>query len=169
MPPRLPRRRRSVGLLVAVLMVCWVLFRIWQDRQEGEVPAALTPGSYDVTYVVDGDTFRLSNGAVVRLIGVDTPEMGDPPEPWAAQATLFTKEFLGGGKVDLQLDRERIDLYGRFLAYAYVGDRMLNEALLQAGLARYRKEFNYQERYKRRFRAAQSAAQAADRGLWGND
>ena len=29
-----------------------------------------------VDYVVDGDTVRLSNGTYVRLIGIDTPEVG---------------------------------------------------------------------------------------------
>ena len=29
-----------------------------------------------VAYVVDGDTIRLKSGAYVRLIGIDTPEVG---------------------------------------------------------------------------------------------
>ena len=31
-----------------------------------------------VKSVIDGDTIRLTNGQTVRLIGIDTPEKGDP-------------------------------------------------------------------------------------------
>jgi endonuclease YncB( thermonuclease family) len=31
----------------------------------------------DVDYVVDGDTIRLQSGVYVRLIGIDTPEVGE--------------------------------------------------------------------------------------------
>ena len=30
-----------------------------------------------VDYVVDGDTIRLGSGTYVRLIGIDTPEVGE--------------------------------------------------------------------------------------------
>jgi micrococcal nuclease len=68
--------------------------------------------------------------------------------------------------VRLRFDRERIDPYGRFLAYVYVDDRLLNEALIREGLARASLRFNYAERFKRIFRNAEAEAQTAARGIW---
>jgi len=34
-------------------------------------------GYYDVKRIVDGDTFELTDGKSVRLIGIDTPEVGE--------------------------------------------------------------------------------------------
>ena len=70
------------------------------------------------------------------LMGVDTPETvkeDTPVQPWGPEATQFTREFVGDGNSDvrLQFDRERTDRFGRYLAYVWVGDRMLNEELLR--------------------------------------
>lgn len=82
-----------------------------------------------VARAIDGDTLELeeSVGGVssVRLIGVDSPELegGDgEPEPGAEEAAAFTAERLEGRRVLLQFDRERVDGYGRLLAYVWVAD-----------------------------------------------
>jgi micrococcal nuclease len=129
----------------------------------------LAEETYAVERVVDGDTVLLANGARVRLIGVDTPEAaydGRPAEPWAREATQFTERFVAEGRVLLRFDRERVDRHGRFLAYVWVGERMLNEELLRAGLARARTEFRYRDSVKRTFRRAEAEARDARRGIW---
>ncbi len=143
-----------------------VIVRLGSDWRRPAVPDAIGEGVYQVDYVVDGDTLRLANGAKVRLIGVDTPELGEVAEPGAAEATAFTRHFLRNGQVRLRCDRERVDRYGRFLVYAYVDGQMLNEALLRQGLARARTNFNYNQTYKRIFRQAESEARQARRGIW---
>ena len=138
--------------------------------QEAPPPEALdNGGTYDVERVIDGDTLLLANGAKVRLIGVDTPEFGGEgrvAEPLAKEASAFAKAFLKGRPVRVELDRERLDRYGRFLAYVYVEEGMLNEALLRAGFARARLEFNYSDSMKRRFRKAEEAAKKERLGIW---
>jgi micrococcal nuclease len=109
---------------------------------------------------------------VIRLIGVNTPETVKPEhpvEPWGPEATAFTRHFLAGGVVRLSFDRERVDRFGRFLAYVWVGDEMLNEALLRAGLARYEPQFRYSESIKRRFRQAEQAAKRESVGIWSGE
>jgi len=133
-------------------------------------PERLDADLYRVERVVDGDTLLLKNGARVRLIGADTPETvkpDHPVEPWGPEATAFTKDFVRGGKVRLEFDQTRKDKHGRFLAYVWVGDRMLNEELIRAGLARARTFFHYRSDMKTRFRNAEKEAQAAGRGLYG--
>ncbi len=147
-----------------------VLARIWFGYGGAAPPEALQPGVYTVRRVVDGDTLLLANEARVRLIGVDTPEIAGPnhpaPQPWSRQASDFTRRFLAGGAVRLSFDRERVDRYGRFLAYVWVDDRLLNEELLLAGLARARLNFHFGEAMKRRFRQAEGQAKAERVGLW---
>jgi micrococcal nuclease len=87
-------------------------------------------------------------------------------EPFGPEASAFTKRFLAGGQVRLQFDHERVDQYGRTLAYAWVGDKLLNEELVRQGLARAEMQYHYSQGMKRRFREAQDEARAAHRGIW---
>jgi micrococcal nuclease len=128
-------------------------------------------GAFDVVRVVDGDTIIIAPNKRVRLIGVNAPESvkpDSPVEPWGPEAGEFTREFLAGGTVRLEYDRERVDRFGRYLAYVWVGKRMLNEELLRAGLAHWERHFNYASEKKQRFREAQDEARRAGRGIWSN-
>ena len=103
-------------------------------------PRDLPEGVYQVRRVVDGDTLLLRDGNRVRLMGVDTPETvkpDHPVEPWGAEATAFTRNFVAAGPVRLAFDRVRLDRFNRYLAYVWVDDKLLNEELLRAGLARW--------------------------------
>jgi micrococcal nuclease len=169
-PLRVPRRSWQ-ALLLIVLSLAVVVAR--QCRPELVRPAprhALEAGSYGVARVVDGDTLLLSEPRErVRLIGADTPETvkpNHPIEPWGPEATEFTKAFLAGGEVRLEFDTEPRDKYGRILAYVWVGDRMLNEELIRAGLARAEMQYHYSAAKKARFRQAEADARAARRGIW---
>jgi endonuclease YncB( thermonuclease family) len=79
-----------------------------------------------VSRVVDGDTIEVSPTvggiANVRLIGVDTPEIYGGTEPYGEEASAFTTERLESRKVALEFDVERIDPYGRALAYVWLPD-----------------------------------------------
>jgi micrococcal nuclease len=131
--------------------------------------ARLPEGLYRVAKVVDGDTLVLTNGAHVRLIGCNAPETVKPfhpAEPWGPDAKEFTTRFVRRGEVRLQFGQERIDKYGRLLAYVWVDDELLNEALIRAGLARASPQYKYSAAMKLRFLAAEAAAKAERRGIW---
>ena len=162
----LPRRQRRVVLLV-VAMVALLVTHWLTDNQPP--PGSLEPGIYHVARVVDGDTLVLTNRARVRLIGADTPETvrpNHPVEPWGREATQFTREFVAGGAVRLQFDGPPKDKYGRFLAHVWVGDRMLEEELIRAGLATATTNYRFSTTTKVRLLAAQTQARAAGRGIW---
>lgn len=131
----------------------------------------LAEGEHSVRRVVDGDTLLLESRARVRLMGIDTPETvreGFPVEPWGPEASEFTKEFIRstGGRVRLTFGNERIDDYGRYLAFVWDGDALLNEELVRAGLAETRLGGNFNSALKRRLRLAQEEARLAKRGIW---
>jgi endonuclease YncB( thermonuclease family) len=77
---------------------------------------ALPPDVHTITNVVDGDTFDISNGWRVRLIGVDTAEVGDCG---AAEAAETVRTVTDGKLISLleSPGREPTDNYGRQLRY----------------------------------------------------
>jgi micrococcal nuclease len=151
-------------------LVLVVVARYWWAQPPASSPAApIAPGLHRVVRVVDGDTIVVAPDSVVRLIGVDAPETvkpDHPVEPFGPEAAQFTRRFLSAGAVHLTFDRERVDRYGRFLAYVWVGEELLNEELVRTGLARFEPDFRYSEQMKRRFRQAQEEAKRREIGIW---
>ena len=146
-----------------------LLLRWWRPQTEPPPPQTLVEGIYRVQRVVDGDTLVLTNRCRVRLIGADTPETvrpNHPEEPWGREATRFTGKFVAGGEVRLEFDGPRTDKYDRLLAHVWVGDRMLGEELIRAGLATAQTHYRYSSDVKERLLAAQAEARAAGRGIW---
>jgi micrococcal nuclease len=151
----------ALALIAAARLAC--------DQSPLDAPDSLTEGSHRVVRVIDGDTIIVAPHVTIRLIGVNSPETVKPDwpvEPFGPEASRFTHEFLAGGTVRLSFDRERVDRFGRHLAYVWVGDQMLNEELLRAGLARYEPQYHYSEAVKRRFREAQKEARRDGLGIW---
>jgi endonuclease YncB( thermonuclease family) len=74
-----------------------------------------------VDHVADGDTVDLTNGARVRLVQIDTPEVYFGDECFGPQASAETKRLLPPGTL-VRLTREpatdSVDSYGRLLRYA---------------------------------------------------
>lgn len=126
----------------------------------------------NVMNVVDGDTMdiQFENGKEerVRLVLVDTPETKHPTkpvQPFGPEASAFTKEMLAGKNVQVELDVQERDQYGRILAYVYIDGKMFNELLLEKGLARVA-VFPPNTRYVDEFYAIQKKAQDAKLGIW---
>ncbi len=163
------RRRPSWPPILAAAIFALLVVRAWQRSARPVPPERLDEGVYQVERVVDGDTLLLTNHARIRLKGIDTPETVKPDYPverWGPEATEFTRQFVSGGEIRLQFGRERKDKYDRFLAYVWVEDQLLNEALVRAGLARAVILFPISPAMKRRLLAAQEEARAARRAIW---
>lgn len=161
------RYRNQILGIIALLVIAARLIN--QSTKDTPADTPLGEGPYRVERVVDGDTLLLEDRTRVRLIGVNTPEMttdSGAPEPWAVEATEFTEAFVANRDIRLQFDRERLDQYDRTLAYVWVEDAMLNEALVEAGLARVPKHYRYASSVRRRFEQLQDEARAAKRGIW---
>lgn len=123
-----------------------------------------------VTRVIDGDTIEVITGGremTIRLIGVDTPESVHPSVPdecFGKRASTFTERSLEGEDVRLEFDVERLDRYGRTLAYVWA-DGMFNEELVRQGYA-YAYPYPPNTRYADLFEEAERDAREHDRGLW---
>ena len=90
-----------------------------------------------VMYVIDGDTVKLDSGESLRLIGLDTPEIGhegNADEPGARAATNYLKSLLlHQATVPVIFGTEKRDHYGRLLGHLFLKDGTNIQALLLAG------------------------------------
>ena len=93
---------------------------------------ALSQETGKVQRVYDGDTVLLSDGRKVRYLGINTPEW---QEPFYLKAKRLNESLVMGKDARLEFDEERVDKYGRLLAYLYVGGQMINAKLIEDGLA----------------------------------
>ncbi|MDI6726556.1 MAG: thermonuclease family protein [Smithellaceae bacterium] len=115
-----------------------------------------------VSKVIDGDTIQLDDGRKVRLLGINAPEKR---EPYNQKAKRFVESRVIARDVRLEYDQEREDAYGRLLAYAHTGRYMLNEQLVQEGLAHVM-TIGANRKHERRLLAAQGEAKKKRRALW---
>ncbi len=122
-----------------------------------------------VAYVFDGDTFRTRDGERIRLLGINTPEVGhdkQAEQPYAKQAKLRLIQLIMGKSVQLRLDREKRDKYGRTLAHIYLRDgRWVNNIMVAEGLAQV---YIFAPNFYRADALLQSESVARNdmRGLW---
>jgi endonuclease YncB( thermonuclease family) len=99
-----------------------------------------TDEQVQVGQVYDGDTVKLRDGRKLRLIGIDTPEIGQgnrPAQPLAVTATQTLRKLLATSpNLGLRHDAEPEDRYQRLLAHLYLQNGISVEAtLLEKGLA----------------------------------
>ncbi|TDG15580.1 thermonuclease family protein [Seongchinamella unica] len=94
---------------------------------------------HSVAVVIDGDTLRLADGESVRLVGVNTAEIGRggrADEPLAQAARVALEDLLGPDRtVWLRPAEDRRDRYHRLLAYAFDGrGNSLSARLIASGM-----------------------------------
>lgn len=89
-----------------------------------------------IEYVIDGDTVVLTSGEKLRLIGIDTPEMGyrgKAPQPGAVEARKFIKDLVQRKRLyPLKYGIERHDRHGRRLGHLFLEDGINIQAMLLA-------------------------------------
>ena len=162
--------RGQLGSLSLLLIAALLILRPWEGgggRDEGPASASAT-----VARVVDGDTIEARIGGRledVRYIGVDTPETVKPDTPvqcFGPRASAFNHALVERRRVRLVFGVERRDVYGRLLAYVYLGRRFVNAILVRRGLARSL-TIPPNDRFAPLLRALELRAARAGRGLWG--
>lgn len=110
---------------------------IWLTTAQAFCPTPTGLAPVTVQRVVDGDTVRLSDGRSVRMIGLNTPELGkkgrsDEPFAVAARKRLEALVNASDGRLGLLAGKESKDHYGRTLAHLYGADGSNLEAQMLA-------------------------------------
>lgn len=122
---------------------------------------------YTVEKVVDGDTIDLDDGRRVRLLGIDAPERGSDVECWGDEAFNHLSALLGDSKVDLEYDVERMDVYGRTLAWIHADGVFINAKMVDDGAACVLIIPPNGAEFETYLESLESGAMTAGRGLWG--
>ena len=132
--------RHSVILKKASLVGAFFVSLLCVDLAHAFCPQRADLAQVAVRQVVDGDTVRLVDGRSIRLIGINTPELGrkgHSDEPYAVQAKRRLQALIDAsdGRVGLLYGAQRKDRYGRTLAHLYDRQgRNLEAQLLGEGL-----------------------------------
>jgi endonuclease YncB( thermonuclease family) len=133
--------------------------------------AAARTETATVRHVVDGDSVILADDRQVRLIGINTPELGRdgaPDQPLARAARDRLRELVQGKTVRLTFESESRDRHGRWLAHVALTDgRSAETDLLENGLA-WAVAIPPNIGEHARHRAAEAGARRARRGVWGH-
>lgn len=122
-----------------------------------------------VKSIADGDTLTLDDGRKIRLVQIDTPELGSGECYSRAARTALLSLVPPGVQITLESDPalDNVDRYGRLLRYIRRGALNVNLELVRRGAAApyfYRGD---RGRYAGLLLQAARAAKAAKRGLWG--
>ena len=143
---------------------------------------------YKVVDVIDGDTIkikRLEGGKIegkdkiiVRLIGINTPEVVDPRRPvecFGKEASKYMKSIAEGKVAALEFDlsQDKFDKYDRLLAYVFIKESgiypnnvlFLNEKMIKEGYA-YEYTYNIPYKYQIEFKDLERWSRKYEVGLW---
>lgn len=163
------RSTRAVvaGFVGALLLAgIWVAASALREEPGDGIPAGAVAVS--VERVVDGDTLVTADGARVRLIGIDAPEVRPEPECGADAATARLRELAPeGARLWMLADREDLDRFERELRYLWTdGGTFVNDLLVAEGHAETLR-IPPNTRYADRFAESEADARARGAGRWG--
>ena len=124
--------------------------------------------SATVDRVLDGDTIVLRDGRHVRLVQLDAPELDDHECYARAAKAVLARLLPPGTEVEIETDAllDKVDRFGRTLAYVRKDGTNVNLELVRAGAAAPWFFHGDRGRYASDFVAAARDAQQRQRGLW---
>ena len=127
------KKNTQIVILAVIFLFFLIGFALWlvynMEHEKGE-------GDVFVIDVIDGDTFRMSDSSVIRLLCVDTPEKG---EVGYERAIKFLESLLSYKEVRLEKAEtlDEIDKYNRELRFVYVntsvGEIFINKEIVRLG------------------------------------
>jgi micrococcal nuclease len=156
------RRRLWTFAFVLILALAIVAFRLVE-----QIGYERAPGDrFVIKRVIDGDSVELQGGDRLRLLGIDTPELG---EKFHDEAMNYLKSLALGKSARIEYARERRDRYGRLLGFLYVDDTLfVNRLIVDSGLAYIYlfKNNELEEAPYKQLLGAQQSAMSRHSALW---
>lgn len=164
-------KKRS-GLATVLGIIAILLFSFYSLENEPEEQSS-TYIPVELVKTIDGDTIKImyeGKEQNVRYLLVDTPETNHPrlgKQPFGERATERNRELMNSGKLEIEFDiGERVDKYGRLLAYVYIDGESVQEKLIEEGLARVGYIYPPNTRHLDAYEEAQERAKEAGIGIW---
>src|SRR4030095_2225924 len=157
-------RIRSTGAAAVVLLT--ILFSVPTSAR-----AQAWIGPAYVTRVAEGNLIYAEVGGrmvSIRYAGVHVPIVDHPTlgrEPYASAARQENQQLVEGKWIYLLPGTPSSDRFGRFLAYVWVDNRLVNATLVRRGFVEATADPHHYLTY---FRELEEGARRDGRGLWGN-
>ncbi len=114
------KKKITLGAMMAIIVACGYGGYTLIKEKDLESLRSGKVATYEVKRVIDGDTFELIDGDIVRMLGVDTPE---EKECYYNEAKDALKKLIEGKKVELRKDVTGTDDFGRLLRYAILPNK----------------------------------------------
>lgn len=120
---------------------------------------------------VDGDTawFNLDNERIkTRFLAINTPESTNKIEAYGKEASNYTCNMLTNAKkIEIEYDNnsDKFDKYDRHLVWVFVDDTLLQEKLLEEGLAEIKYIYG-DYKYLDELKKVESTAKKNKVGMW---
>ncbi len=132
-------KKISIGALMAILAsVGYGGYVVVRETELAGMRSGTAP-LYAVVRVIDGDTFELADGEVVRMLGIDAPDEG---ECYFDESKNALKKLVEGKEVELRKDVTGVDDFGRMLRYAILpsttalgNSKLVDEEMVREGYA----------------------------------
>ena len=115
--------------ILTILLLLFVAFLIYRTYSPTNYYSCNESNS-NVYRIIDGDTFVLKSGEIIRLLCVNTPEKG---QAGYEEATNFLNNLISCKEVILNSSNyngNNTDKYGRLLRWVYVKDDNLDSGNL---------------------------------------
>jgi len=162
---------KSVAVIIVVAIGAIYFPELFAEEEETPSRSDLIP--VELVKTIDGDTIKIKYEGKeqnVRYLLIDTPETNHErlgKQPFGQQAKDRNTELMNSGKLEIEFDiGERVDKYGRLLAYIYIDGVSIQEKLLEEGLARVGYVYPPNTRHLDAFEKAQERAKKAGIGIW---
>ena len=120
-----------IFLLVVILLGILSVFYPYLTGEKQINPVEYEKERCFVNRIIDGDTL-VCNNETIRLLGIDTPEKG---EPFSVEATNYLS-IVNNKEIEILRDWEDRGKYYRKLRYVFYEGRIINLELIEQGLAR---------------------------------
>jgi hypothetical protein len=120
----------------------------------------------DITVIggaaTQGDTFMVSTGNSIKLLGITSPERGNPS---FITSTQILSKIVSGQVVTFEKDVTSVASNGDLLRYAFVDGKLINKILLEEGHVSL-DEDSVNIKYKEELEKAQESAKTNKLGIW---
>src|SRR3989344_3795712 len=162
-------KKLSIGAMMAILAAAgYGGYTIIKEKDLEYLRSGQT-ALYEVKRVIDGDTFELEDGEIVRLLAIDAP---DAKECYFEESKEALRKLVEGKNVELRKDVTEVDKYGRLLRYIMLPNEgaedsvFVQEYMVRGGYAIT--ENNAKDRlYANMLGVERTKAGKEGKGLWG--
>ena len=156
-------------VLIFLVGFTLIFFGLKFSNSSRSLPSSLTKvnsvpsnASLYITRVIDGDTAILSTNQHVRFLGENSPEHD---EGFFQQAKDLNTSLTLGKQVRLEYQNEKIDRYGRILAFVFVNNILINAEIVKRGFA-VEDFMQKSEKYQSEIISAENYAKSNCLGMW---